>query len=441
MANIYIVLCVWPPPAERMPTCLYTYTHPVMSTDTASICCWCLFIRQRQRGNPYRLVSQSCIMHILPLLTLSLPFLVSGLRQRHIAEPEAFVNIRGGTDSRPDLSHGNVLPLIGRPWGFNTWAPLTDTGDGAWWFHPNDRHIYGIRCTHQPSPWIGDYGWFVVSASITDPAHSDPGQSSAYEPDKAIFRPSYFRADLLAYTVADGTSTSLEVTATSHGAIFRVRFPKYDTESGSGFIQTRQIMITLNGGSDSSQISETSDGATLITGKSTANSGGMADGVEFANYFAVAIYSGSDGDKPISHSNGKANSEYVSVTFDPEDPMSSELILRVATSFISVDQAIVNLENEVGTDKTFDGIVLESQKEWDEVLSRVDVKVPETYTHSEANDLYAKFYTAMYRASLFPRDISEIDSSGSNIHWSPYTSDSPQPGPLSSDSGFWVSVI
>ena len=359
---------------------------------------------------------------------------------RHVSRPESHVNILGGTDSRPDLSHGNVLPLIARPWGFNSWAPYTDTDptNAGWWFHPTDRRIYGLRCTHQPSPWIGDYGQFVVSASITDPSHAGPGQNSAYSPDDSVYTPSYFQTELLAYTGADGTATTLEMTPSSHGAIIRMRFPKYDEESSSGYVQTRQVMLWLNGGRDSSQLGETADGTALLTGKSTASSGGVSDGVEFAHYFAAAIYAGERGDIPISVMGGGADSSFAYATFDPTDPLSAELTVRIATSFISTDQALLNLKNEVGTDKTFENVLAESRREWDAVLSRVDVKVPDTYSFSEANDLYTKFYTALYRASLFPRDISEIDASGQVVHWSPYTSSSPQPGPLATDSGFWV---
>lgn len=374
---------------------------------------------------------------------------------RHVPNPESYVNILGGTASRPDLSHGNVLPLTARPWGFNTWAPYTDTGDSGWWFHgknmcclptylklystlsDDDRRVYGLRCTHQPSPWIGDYGQFVVSASITDPNHAGPGQNSAYVPDDTTYSPSYFQTKLLAYTSADGVSTSLELTPSSHGAVIRVRFPKYDEESGNGYIQTRQIMVQLNGAGDSSTLSESDDGTTLITGKSTTNSGGISNGVNFAHYFVIAIYAGADGNLPIARMDGQASSAFAFASFDPADPMSAELTVRIGTSFISADQALLNLQNEVGIEKSFETVLAESRKEWDAVLSRVDVKVPGGYSFEDTNDLYTKFYTAIYRASLFPRDISEIDSTGATVHWSPYTPVSPQPGPLSTDSGFW----
>lgn len=90
-----------------------------------------------------------------------------------ITNPEEYVNTLGGTDSRYDLSHGNLLPVVVTPWGFNAWAPQTDNDAtySSWWFHPTDVRFFGIRCTHQPSPWISDYGNFRIMPSITDPNH------------------------------------------------------------------------------------------------------------------------------------------------------------------------------------------------------------------------------------------------------------------------------
>jgi putative alpha-1,2-mannosidase len=87
---------------------------------------------------------------------------VSDLSAHAAAFPEEFVNTLGGTDSRYDLSHGSSLPIIALPWGFNTYAPQTNNAEGGWWFHPGDRRLFGLRVTHQPSPWISDYGNFLI---------------------------------------------------------------------------------------------------------------------------------------------------------------------------------------------------------------------------------------------------------------------------------------
>ena len=83
--------------------------------------------------------------------------------------PEEYVDILSGTHSRFDLSHGNILPEVSLPWGFNGWSPMTDSSSGNWWFHSDDYSLLGIRLTHQPSPWIGDYGQLRIMGSLTDP--------------------------------------------------------------------------------------------------------------------------------------------------------------------------------------------------------------------------------------------------------------------------------
>ena len=130
--------------------------------------------------------------HILLLLTL---VVVSVAKQ-----PQHHVNTLTGTQSRYDLSHGNSLPLVARPWGFNSWSPQTDNADGSWFFHPEDVRLFGIRCTHQPSPWIGDYGTFRIQATMHDGSHGDSWQYSSYMPSMSQWLPYYWDAHLDAYS-------------------------------------------------------------------------------------------------------------------------------------------------------------------------------------------------------------------------------------------------
>ena len=86
-----------------------------------------------------------------------------------VPNPEEFVNIRGGTESRFGYSIGNTLvhaasanenvhhyyftllqPLMGRPWGFNHWSVQSDDSEGSWYFHPSDKRLFGIRLGPDP---------------------------------------------------------------------------------------------------------------------------------------------------------------------------------------------------------------------------------------------------------------------------------------------------
>lgn len=340
-----------------------------------------------------------------------------------IADPEELVNIQGGTTGRYDLSRGNALPLITTPWGFNSWAPMTDDDSSysGWWFHPSDMRYFGMRCTHQPSPWINDYGQFRVQASITDPSHSGSNQYSGYDPKRSSWHPYYFATELFAYGTVDGF-TKVEFTSTSHGAVMRVRYPPF--QKGTNFEQTRRIMIVLNGGRDSSSIGDETDAPTM-TGTVTKNSGGVGSGDAFGHYFVAQVYTtAADGSAQVTQPIASgADSNAVWMNFDAEDAATEEIVVHIATSFISIDQALVNLEQEVSASVTFEEVEKSSKSQWNDVLSRMDVEdVGSGYTDSEADDMLNVFYTALYRASIFPRQISEVNAEGELVHWSPYDS-------------------
>jgi len=107
-----------------------------------------------------------------------------------IENPEDFVNLLSGTftDGR-QFSSGNTLPLVGLPWGFNHWAPQTKEGNkftDSWWFSGNAHEFTWLRCTHQPSPWIGDWGWFLFGPQI---GSAERNPITFWEPRSAIIKP------------------------------------------------------------------------------------------------------------------------------------------------------------------------------------------------------------------------------------------------------------
>ena len=395
------------------------------------------------------------------------------------ANPEDVVNILGGTDSRYDLSHGSTLPLVAMPWGFNTYAPQTDDDSNykGWWFHPYDRRFFGLRVTHQPSPWIADYGNFLIKGYMPASLSSNSGadQYTGYSPKTTTYSPYFYETKLLAYSTAE-ENTVFGFAPSSHGGVVEVKFPHYDANAAarvgsssksamkfadtkygtaketeealrdhSGFTQTRRISIVLHGGADTSAISKSSiDGTTMLSGYTTANSGGVGDSNSaFAHYFVALVYGGEDGNTPVAHdaTTSKASGNGVYVDFDPTLAEHQKLTVRFATSFISQEQALTNLLAEVNTDKSFGQVKSAAKSAWNQALSRVKVTaLGGEETPDQVMDEYKKFYSALYRASLFPRSISEITSDGKEVHWSPYASSPEQrtaSGPLTTDSGFW----
>eukprot|EP01064_Diplonema_japonicum_P004373 TRINITY_DN12833_c2_g1_i1.p1 TRINITY_DN12833_c2_g1~~TRINITY_DN12833_c2_g1_i1.p1 ORF type:complete len:129 (-),score=16.72 TRINITY_DN12833_c2_g1_i1:3-368(-) len=104
-----------------------------------------------------------------------------------ITDPVKYVNVLQGTRSVMDFSNGNTLPLVGRPWGMNTWSVMTDVQNepNGFWFDSGHTKLYGVKCTHQPSPWMNDYGHFHVMTSV-GPALKDTNnmEYSIFNPNK-----------------------------------------------------------------------------------------------------------------------------------------------------------------------------------------------------------------------------------------------------------------
>eukprot|EP00930_Biecheleria_cincta_P085019 TRINITY_DN74443_c0_g1_i1.p1 TRINITY_DN74443_c0_g1~~TRINITY_DN74443_c0_g1_i1.p1 ORF type:complete len:188 (+),score=14.45 TRINITY_DN74443_c0_g1_i1:33-566(+) len=145
-----------------------------------------------------------------------------------VEDPSQYVDILSGTYSRFDYGTGSLLPFVGRPWGMNNWAVQSNDYSGAklgplshWWFHPEDREFYGIRCTHQASPWIYDYGQFLIMPSVGPLETSYPNKASAYNRSSAIFHPYEVNVTLQSFCSSEeigGGCTSVALTATERAA-------------------------------------------------------------------------------------------------------------------------------------------------------------------------------------------------------------------------------
>lgn len=315
-----------------------------------------------------------------------------------------YVNILQGTDSTFDLSHGNTLPLVGMPWGMIDWT--IQNGKDRWFFQPNGT-IDGFRATHQPSPWMGDYGQFILLPQSGDLQIGAKARISEYDTNASILRPDYEKLEL-----KKGQITA-ELTAMERCAMFRFTFHK--GELG-------RLIIQAAGGSVINIAGRT------IRGLSRANSGGTPD--NFAQDFVIEL----DRDivksdvfvNYVSTGNGSGKGEdvaaYVDFKTSPDDPV----ILRVGTSLISWEQAEQNLRMETAGD--FDAVHARVEKTWNDNLGRIEI---------EASKYQKKtFYSCLYRAQTFPHRLYELDADGNPIHYGPYDGKIHK-GVIYADVGMW----
>ncbi len=326
--------------------------------------------------------------------------------------PVDYVNILVGTQSKHSLSTGNTYPAIAMPWGMNFWMPQTGKMGDGWGYTYDADKIRGFKQTHQPSPWINDYGQFSIMP-ITGKAVFDENKRSSWFSHKTeVAKPYYYKVYLADHDVVT------EITPTERAAMFRFTFPKNE----NSFV----VVDAFDKGSYIKIIPEENK----IIGYTTKNSGGVPD--NFKNYFVVIFdkpftYKASVADSIISTNVLEAKTSHAGAVIGFSTQKGEKVHARVASSFISPEQAELNLKELA--DNNFDQIVENGKNTWNEVLGRIDVE-------DDNIDKLRTFYSCLYRSVLFPRSFYEIDSKGQVMHYSPYNG-KVLPGYMFTDTGFW----
>ena len=322
-----------------------------------------------------------------------------------------WVNPLIGSDSNSSLSNGNTYPAIAMPWGMNFWTPQTGKMGDGWAYTYDANKINGIKQTHQPSPWMNDYGQFAIMP-ITGKLRFKEKDRESWFSHKAETVTPYFYSVYL----ADDDVTA-EVTPTERAARFRFTFPKTD----SSYV----IIDALDKGSSVKIIPSENK----IIGYTTKNSGGVPD--NFKNYFVIVF------DKPFNSthtfSEGNLNdslevsADHTGAVVGFKTAKGEKVNARVASSFISYEQAEHNLD-EIGN-SDFDELKEKGKDIWNKELSRIEVQ-------GGTAAQYKTFYSCLYRSLLFPRKFFEYNQDGNIVHYSPYNG-KVLPGYMFTDTGFW----
>ncbi|HQK70588.1 MAG TPA: GH92 family glycosyl hydrolase [Bacteroidales bacterium] len=332
---------------------------------------------------------------------------------REAKKPAEMVNPLMGTDSDYRLSHGNTYPAVAMPWGMNFWTPQTGRMGNGWIYTYDATKINGIKQTHQPSPWINDYAAFALMAVTGKEAYREEERASWFSHKAETAKPYYYSVYLADYDV------TVEVTPTTRAAIFRFTFP----ESDSSYI----ILDAFNMGSGVKII----PGERKITGYCRNNHGGVPE--NFTNWF-VAVFD-RDFDSYATWRNDtlrrdslSAEGEHSGALVRFKTKRGDKINVRVASSFISAEQAMLNLEREIGG-KDFEQVKEECRSEWNRQLGKITVE-------GGTDDQIRTFYSCLYRMLLFPRDLHEINEKNEKVHYSPYNGEV-LPGEMFTDNGFW----
>ena len=315
----------------------------------------------------------------------------------------SLVNIRQGTKSLPRFSQGNTLPLVQRPFGMTAFAPQTER-NGSWYYHPDSHSIEGIRLTHQPSPWISDYGTVLFTPQNDVIASSGSGAWGGHRPEDDVMTPSMLKIRFLR------PMCDFEITPTERGAVGRLRF-----------LTDRRSCLSLlpvMGNYSYTILPEKNE----IIGTTDGHSGDIA--TDFKMYFVLRFKPG-DVDfaaTKLSPTNG-TDKGYLHVFLN-----AGEVEFSVGTSYISAELAEGVIEREIGG-RSFDEVLSENDAIWESRLGRIDAEF-------DTEKLTRTFYTCLWRTFLFPHKCYELDDAGKAIHYAPYDG-TVREGVRYTDNGFW----
>lgn len=329
-----------------------------------------------------------------------------------VKNPVDYVSTLVGTQSKFELSTGNTYPATALPWGMNFWTPQTGKMGDGWAYTYNADKIRGFKQTHQPSPWMNDYGQFAIMPTTGGLVFDQDRRASWFSHKAEVATPYYYKVHLADHDV------TTELVPTERAAMFRFTYP--DTKNAY------VIVDAFDRGSYIKVIPEENK----IIGYSTKNSGGVPE--NFKNYFVIQF------DKPFTFTSAVSENNILPNETETKGNHSGAIIgfatkkgeivhARVASSFISPEQAELNLK-ELGN-KSFDELVADGKSIWNRELGKIEIE-------DDNIDHLRTFYSCLYRSMLFPRSFYEIDNKGQVVHYSPYNGEV-RPGYMFTDTGFW----
>ena len=326
-------------------------------------------------------------------------------------QPVDYVNTLVGTESNYNLSTGNTYPAVAMPWGMNFWVAQTGKNGDGWQYTYTANKIRGLKQTHQPSPWINDYGQFSLMPTVGPKVFNENKRASWFSHKAEVATPYYYSVYLADYDV------TAEVAPTERAAVMQFTFPETD--------EANVVIDAFDKGSYVKIIPTENK----VIGYTTKNSGGVPE--NFKNWFVMVF------DKPFASSvtvqdsiftnQQEMTAHHAGAIVSFKTRRGEKVCARVASSFISLAQAEQNL-NEIGK-RSLEQVKAAGCKRWNEVLGRIEIE-------DNNIDHLRTFYSCLYRSVLFPRSFYELNAQGEPIHYSPYNGEV-RKGYMFTDTGFW----
>ena len=295
------------------------------------------------------------------------------------------------------VNEGHCTPSATVPLGMVQVGPESTTAfyDGYYADHVTgyqytDSLLMGFTQTHLNGVGCPSMSDILLMPSCRQEENKNAFESyhSRYNKSSEMAKPGFYQV----YLTDNGVDVSL--TASAHGAYHKYRF---DKPEAAHLLVDLQYGVGYESGDYSFNVKEAWDEVTDSTINGYRKPSVWADREE---YYTIQF------DKKIASieevmmaDSAKCKASRYLVTFDMDK--DSTLEVRVGLSSTSVESAQVNLSSEILDSDTFESVYKKASKEWNDVLSIVEM---------EGTEVQKKcFYTALYHLYFQPNNIADID--------------------------------
>lgn len=323
-----------------------------------------------------------------------------------------YVNTLQGTDSEWSLSYGNTYPTVGLPFAVHFFSAQTGKNGDGWKYQYKAETIRGFQQVHQCSPWMNDYAVFSLMPGIGTLKVNEDERALKFNHKNEIAKPHY-------YAVTFDNGIKAEVSPVERAGHMRFSFPKKENAYLilDGFLKDAEVKIIPK--------------ERKIIGY--VNNGRFVP-KNFRSYFVIEFnqdfksfgtWENEKGEIKAGNTfdSGKGKGAYL------EFKAGSKVEAKIASSYISPEQAQLNFDKEIAANKNLEVTKDQAHQVWNKLLNRIQV---EGGTEEEK----ATFYSCMFRANLFSRKFYEYNEQGNPYYYSPYD-DQVHEGYMYTDNGFW----
>ena len=295
--------------------------------------------------------------------------------------------INRGTNNTSSFSRGLCVPATTMPHGFNFWAASNTAGNIDLHAYQPGNKINHFMISHQASRHLADHGqlMFMPNSSInytkinTENVNVN-ARACDFDRETEIANPHYY-----SLTLADNSpagNVKVEIAPTDHAGIIKFTFPEKSQNVNVIF----DLVSTFS--NTDGKINFSNDGSVH----------GFVDQTTWATLGARRMYFYGTFDKtPVKANILSERKPYGVVSFASG---TTEINMKLATSYINLEQAKKNLEFEISESDNLEIVKSKAEKAWNDIfqIAKIENATPEQLT---------TFYSCMYRLYAYPTNISE----------------------------------